>query len=143
MTDVARKSWSSKFLGNSAQAGWIFSSNEDSFWAPDAALYNGAFRGSSDAGDGTVSLQLQGEGVVVPWLGVVADFRQDQGGGHVKSHELWQLWHPLAPHGISYGYGMDGYGLTSRATNSLPLSDAHRGSDLWKRFHWHCERQNE
>jgi hypothetical protein len=94
MTDVARKSWSSKFLWNSAQAGWIFSSNEDSFWAPDAALYSGAFRGSSDAGDGTVSLQLQGEGVVVPWLGVVADFRK----GRTRAEAMSR--------GMSYGnYG--------------------------------------
>lgn len=53
---------------NMVQAGWIFSSSEDSFWDPDAA-YSGAFRGSSDAGDGTVSLQLQGKGVVAVTFG--------------------------------------------------------------------------
>ena len=49
------------------KAGWIFSSDESSFWDPDATSYSGAFRGSSDAGDGTVSLQLQGKGLVVSW----------------------------------------------------------------------------
>ena len=96
---------------NLAQAGWIFSSDEDSFWDPDAS-YSGAFRGSSDAGDGTVSLQLQGEGVVVPWLGVVADLKmvdagQDQGGGHVTNHELCRLWHSMA-----LSYGSCAYGLS-------------------------------
>ena len=51
-----------------AQAGWVFSWDDNSLW-DESATYSSAYRGSSASGDGMVSLQLQGHGTVVPSLG--------------------------------------------------------------------------
>ncbi|CAK9014990.1 Transposon Ty1-PL Gag-Pol polyprotein [Durusdinium trenchii] len=51
------------------EAGWVFSSDESTLFSPDSEQYSGAYRGYSDSGVGTVSLQLQGHGVVAVTFG--------------------------------------------------------------------------